>query len=77
MHYQWADEDIGSNVGDVTFIGGECIENIDFEPCSKEAYEFAAEMWGVDLEAEGYVFDAKTRTYEWQDTDETESPNMG
>ncbi len=77
MRYQWADEDIGSNIGDVTFKGGECIENIDFEPCSKDAYEFAAEMWGVDLKAEGYVFDAKTGTYEWQDTDETESPNMG
>ena len=77
MRYQWADEDIGSNVGDVTFKGGECIENIDFEPCSKEAYEFAAEMWGVDLEDEGLIFNETTGTYEWQDTDETESPNMG
>ena len=76
MRYQWADEDIGSNVGDVTYKGGECIENIEFEPCSKEAYEFAAEMWGVDLENEGFIFNETTGTYEWQDTDATESPIM-
>ena len=33
-------------------------------------------MWGVDLEDEGLIFNETTGTYEWQDTDETESPNM-
>ena len=38
-----------------------------YEPNSKEAYELAAELWGIDLAEEGLVFDEKTRTYEYRD----------
>lgn len=74
MNYQWADEDIGCNVGDVTFKDGECIDEISFQSNSKEAFEFAAEMWGLDLEEEGFVFNEKLGNYEWQDF--SESPQM-
>lgn len=74
MNYQWADEDIGVNMGDATFKNGECIDEIQFQNSSKEAYEFAADLWEVDLEEEGLAFDEKTGTYEYQDMDE--SPKM-
>ena len=77
MNYCWADEDIGCNMGDVTFKDGECIDSIEFEAFSKEAFEFAAEMWGLDLEEEGLVFNEQSGTYERQDMDITESPIMG
>ena len=77
MKYQWSDEDIGCNMGDVTFKDGECVDSIEFEACSKEAFEFAAEMWGLNLEEEGLVFNEETGTYERQDMDITESPIMG
>ena len=77
MRYQWADEDIGVNMGDVTFKDGECIDEIGFNNDSKEAIEFAADMWGIDLEEEGFVFNEKSGTYERQDTDIAENPTMG
>ena len=77
MNYRWADEDIGRNMGNVTFRGGECIDSIEFEACSKEAYEFAAEMWGLDLEEEGLIFNEESGTYERQNMDIAESPTMG
>ena len=77
MRYQWADEDIGVNMGDVTFKDGECIDEICFENDSKEAIEFAADMWGIDLEEEGFVFNEKSGTYERQDMDIAENPTMG
>ena len=50
---------------------------ISFKNDSKEAFEFAAEMWGLDLEEEGLVFNEQSGTYERQDMDITESPTMG
>ena len=74
INYRWADEDIGINMGDVTFKGGECVDEISFENDSKEAIEFAAEMWGLDLEEEGLIYNEKSGTYERQDIEE--SPTM-
>ena len=74
MNYRWADEDIGINMGNVTFKGGECVDEISFENDSKEAIEFAAEMWGLDLEEEGLIYNEKSGTYERQDIEE--SPTM-
>ena len=76
INYRWADEDIGLNMGDVTFKNGECVDEISFENDSKEAIEFAAEMWGLDLEEEGLIYNEKSGTYERQDTDIEESPTM-
>ena len=75
FEYCWADEDIGVNVGTAEFENGELVHDEFFEPQSKEAYEFAAEMWGYDdLEEMGLVFNEKSGTYEYQDMDE--SPQM-
>ena len=76
ISYRWADEDIGINMGDVTFKNGECVDEISFDNDSKEAIEFAADMWGIDLEEEGFVFNEKLGTYERQDMDIEESPTM-
>lgn len=70
MHYRWADEDTGFNVGDMTYKGGQCIESKEIDDDSKEAYEFAAEMWGFDLREEGFVYDEKSGTYKWVDDEE-------
>ena len=77
INYRWADEDIGINMGDVTFKNGECVDEISFDNDSKEAIEFAADMWGIDLEEEGFVFNEKSGTYERQDMDIAENPTMG
>lgn len=75
FEYCWADEDIGVNVGTAEFENGELVHDKFFEPQSKEAYEFAAEMWGYDdLEEVGLVFNEKSGTYEYRDMDE--SPQM-
>ena len=46
-----------------------------FEPQSKEAYELAAELWGLDLAEEGFIFDEEKQTYEYRD-EPNESPQM-
>ena len=76
FEYCWADEDLGVNVGMAEFENGEVTFDEFYNAHSRDAYELAADLWNLDLAEEGYVFDAKTETYEWQDTDETESPNM-
>ena len=45
----WADEDIGSNCGKREYLGGEMIADLSPDT-EKECVEFAAEMWGYDLE---------------------------
>ena len=49
IEYQWADEDIGNNVGRADFSGGELVEEYFPEPQSKEAFELAAEIMDVEL----------------------------
>ena len=49
IHYRWADEDIGSNVGEIYFYDGQpTVTNIP-ETQSRAAYELSAEILGVDL----------------------------
>lgn len=67
FEYSWADEGLGVNVGKAEFENGEIVSDEFYEPNSKEAYELAAELWGLDLAEEGFVFDEKTLTYEYRD----------
>lgn len=67
---RWADEDVGVNTGEAEFKGGEISELTRFEVHSKEAFELAAELWGLDLAEEGFVFNEKTQTYEYHDPEE-------
>ncbi len=66
FEYSWADEDLGVNVGKADFENGEIVSDEFYEPNSKEAYELAAELWGLDLAEEGLVFNEKTQTYEYR-----------
>ena len=75
FEYCWADEDLGVNTGMAEFENGEIIHDEFFEPQSKEAYELAAELWGLDLAEEGFVFDEEKQTYEYRD-EPSESPQM-
>lgn len=75
FEYCWADEDLGVNTGTAEFENGEIIHDEFFEPQSKEAYELAAELWGLDLEEEGFIFDEKSGTYEYHD-EPSESSQM-
>ena len=76
MNYCWADEDLGVNTGMAEFENGEVTFDEFYNAHSRDAYELAAYLWNLELEEEGYVFDVKAGTYEWQDTDTTESPTM-
>ncbi|MDR1464067.1 MAG: hypothetical protein LBJ11_02040, partial [Oscillospiraceae bacterium] len=49
FRHRWADEDIGMNVGEITYQEGEAIEYDVPSGGSKEAYEMAAEIIGIDL----------------------------
>ena len=73
FEYCWADEDTGVNVGIAEFENGEVTFDEFFSAHSHDAYELAAELWGFDLEEEGYVFDEEKQTYEYRPD---ESPKM-
>lgn len=65
--YRWADEDIGSNVGEATFQSGTMIDAYIPTPGSKEAYELASDIMGIDLaEFDLYLSEDKS-TYEYRE----------
>lgn len=80
IEYEWADEDIGCNVGHAHFQDGELTEDVWLGAQTKEAYEFAAEVIGADLSEWGLVFDEKSQNYayrgESEDEAEEENPIM-
>jgi len=49
FQHQWADEDIGNNVGTILYENGQEIERDVPTPYSKEAYEMASDIQGLDL----------------------------
>lgn len=51
--YQWADEDVGSNVGEQVWQSGEITDQFIPDAQSREAYELAAEIMALDLEELG------------------------
>ncbi len=66
--YSWADEDIGYNVGVLTYQNGKVTDSFVPEGGTKEAYELAAEIQGGDLEEDYnlYLSDDET-TYEYRE----------
>ena len=76
FEYCWADEDLGVNVGMAEFENGELVSDEFLQPQSKEAYELAAELWGINLVEEGFVFNEKTRSYDYCLDEPDESPKM-
>ena len=68
--HQWADEDLGYNVGTREYEDGELMyENIP-DGGTKESYEMAAEIMGLDLKDIGYKFSNESNTYEYVDEEE-------
>lgn len=63
----WADEDMGSNVGEVEFSDGQAkFENIPSDQ-SKEAYEVFSRVNDTNAEDNDLMFDEHSGTYEWHD----------
>ena len=68
--HKWADEDFGYNVGEKEYEDGEeSFSNVP-EGGSKEALELAAEIKGLDLADEGYLYNETTGEYEYHDPEE-------
>ncbi len=67
FQHAWADEDIGSNVGEILYQNGEEMEYDVPIPHSKEAYEMAAEIHDIELSDFGLFFDEKSRSYEYKE----------
>lgn len=62
FEYMYADEDIGNNAGHFDFKDTD-VNDYSIENCSKEAYELAFDLWGLEDE---YVWNEKTQEYEWK-----------
>lgn len=68
---QYADEDLGSNCGEIVFKNGE--KTREYTPNNrKESLEFAAEVWGDDLSDYGYHINALGTDYVNTEVDEYE-----
>jgi len=65
--YRWADEDIGSNVGEIILKGGDIIEDHTPVPGSREAYEMASDIMGINLAEFGLYLNKNKTNYEYQD----------
>lgn len=76
--YRWADEDVGHNVGELTLKDGEVIDIHVPESGSREAYEMAAGIMGVDLSDYDLHLTADGKSYEYghmvEDPDEDPAP---
>jgi hypothetical protein len=65
IEYRYADEDFGYNTGAYEFLGGETLSEHHPAPGSKEAYEAAADIMGIDLGSEDsdFILSADGSTY--------------
>ncbi|MBR3124882.1 MAG: hypothetical protein IKF42_05575 [Mogibacterium sp.] len=67
MEYSWADEDFGSNTGQVEFKNGEVLSIYMPVDQSPEAYEFAAAIQDASIEDFGFTKDPKTGNIRFTD----------
>lgn len=67
FQYEYADEDVGFNVGRIDFLDGETIyENIP-DAHSKEEYEMAFDIMNCTADLYNLTFDEETQTYQYQE----------
>jgi len=71
FRHAWADEDIGMNVGEVTYANGEYAEYDVPKGGTKEAYEMAAEIRDVELSDYNLYYSFKKGNYEYRNPDKT------
>jgi hypothetical protein len=76
INHQWADEDLGYNVGEIEYSGEEQISINVPSGGSKEAYEMAADIQGFDLAGDGYRLSEDGSTYEYVEESEMEMKGM-
>lgn len=74
FHHAWADEDIGQNVGQSTYLNGKVVDSYLPEPGSAQAYELAFEILETSAEEHCLRYDPKTSTYVYDDSMEEEAP---
>ena len=74
MDLQWADENIGYNVGHVLLLAGEPIDGNIPEGGSREAYEMAFQIRGAEPEDFCLAFDEKKNTYVYQESERRTPP---
>lgn len=73
INHKWADEDMGYNVGEHVYNGGERIEENIPTGGSSEALKMAADIRDVDLSEYGYQLNEETGEYEYsEETEEVE-----
>lgn len=65
--YRWADEDVGRNVGEIVLKNGEIIEEHIPVPDSREAYEMAADIMGMELSDFDLYLSKDGTTYEYRE----------
>ncbi len=65
--YRWADEEVGYNVGEIVLKGGDIIEDRTPVPGSREAYEMASDIMGINLAEFGLYLNKDKTNYEYQD----------
>lgn len=74
LTYRWADEDLGMNVGEITLQGGEIIDQDIPIDGSREAYEMAAEIRGLDLSECSLFLSKDGSTYEYRGEEPSSAP---
>ena len=75
VSYRWADEDIGSNVGEAVFQNGKMVDSNIPVPGSREAYELASDIMGIALEDLDLYLSADKSTYEYREEPPKERPH--
>lgn len=71
--HEFAEEQMGFYSGMMEYKDGKMVENTEFAPYSKEAYEMSFELWGCEDE---YRFDEKKGTYVRLDDEEEKGAEM-
>ena len=74
MDLQWADEDIGHNVGHIVFLAGEPIDGDIPEGGSREAFEMAFQIHGAEAADFDLVLDEKEGNYVYQESEKRTLP---
>lgn len=74
MDLQWADEDVGYNVGHVVLLAGKAIAGHIPEGGSREAYEMSFQIHGGKAADFNYVFDEKEGNYVYQEPERHTPP---
>lgn len=74
--HEWADEDIGSNCGRMTYFGGERTEEY-YPETHKEALEFAASVRDDDLNELNWVLNKSGTDYIYTEYEEYRLEKLG